>query len=142
MCSTAAAHVMKLIDCTVDEPDLGWSIDGTIEGDIISRRVRPDGDSVSLVEHVRSALDPTGSVADQVESFTLLRYVSEFDGERRVEEGYIVGYLMPDEIRRAFILLSEVRFPGNPGQERDRLLLLRLFTTALKDDRGLYWTWA
>jgi hypothetical protein len=139
-CSTALDLFVELADCTVDDPKFGWSIDGTPEGDIVGTRVHPDRGSVSMVEYVRSALDPAGPVEGHAEARRLLGYVSEVDG-RLVEEEFLVGYLLPDEIRRVSTLLAEVSFPGSPGQDEDRLLLLRLFTIALKDDRGLYWTW-
>jgi hypothetical protein len=139
-CSTALELLMELADCTVDDPKFGWSIDGTIEGDIIGVRVHLDRGSVSMVENVRSALDPAGPVAGHAEAFELLGHVSEFDG-RLVEEDFAVGYLMPDEIRRVSAILAEVAFPSSPGPEDDRLLLLRIFTIALEHERGLYWTW-
>jgi hypothetical protein len=140
-CRTTLDLIMALMDYSVDDPCIGWSIDGTPEGDLISRRVHSDRGSVSLVENVRSAFDPTSPVAGHAEAIRLLGHVSEFDG-RLVDEEPFVGYLMPDEIRRVSALLAQIPFPGDPGQEHDLVLLLRLFTTALEDDRGLYWTWA
>lgn len=139
-CSTVLDLFVELADCTVNDPKFGWSIDGTIEGDIIGARVHPDLGSMSMVEYVRSAFDPPGPVAGQAEVVELLGHISEFDG-RLISEQFLVGYLLPDEIRRVSSLLTELPFPGDLAQDSDRQLLLQLFTIALKDDRGLYWTW-
>lgn len=140
-CSTDLDLVTELTDCTVRDSEFERSIDGALESEIFSARVHPDRGSVSLVENVRSALDPTSPVAGHAEAFGLLGYASEFDGRRQAADLYVVGYLMPEEIRRVSTLLAEVPYPGSPGQDEDRLLLLRLFTMALKGDHGLYWMW-
>jgi hypothetical protein len=135
-CTTVMDLIEALAICAVHDPHFGWSLDEAVEDDIIGGRVHPDQGTVSLVENVRSALDPVG----QAEAVRLLGHVSEFDG-RLVAVDTFAGYLMPDEIRRVSTLLDEVPFSGSAGQDEDRRLLLRLFAIALKDDRGLYWTW-
>ena len=139
-CSTVLDLFVELADCTVDDPPFGWSLDGTPEGDIVGARVHPDRGSISMVEYVRSAFDPAGPGSGPAEVFRLLGHISEFDG-RLISEQFLVGYLLPDEIRRVSTLLTELPFPGDPAQDSDRQLLLQLFAIALKDDRGLYWTW-
>jgi hypothetical protein len=139
-CSETIDICMLLEDCEVDEPYFGWSIDGTPDADFIGERVHPVRGSVSLVENVRSELDSTHVVPERTETSVLLGYVSEVDGRLAEEEPY-VGYLMPDEIRRASMLLAKITLADDAGQDRDRLLLLRLFSIALESGCGLVWRW-
>ncbi len=124
------------------EPHFGWSIDGTEDGDIIGCRVPDDGDSVSLVEHVRLGLSGS-TLPPYVEVHTLLGHVSEYAG-RLIEDPSlesstsVLGYLLPHEIARAAALLRDASLE-DAAQERDRLLLLQVFDPALDAGRGLFW---
>ena len=126
-----------LEECEVDEPAFGWSIDGTSEGDIISNRRHPIR-NVSLIDNVRYGLGSADSPRDHVEAARLLGHVSEEDG-RLVSIEPFLGYLMPEEIARTAALLAGITLPNDTGQDRDRLLLLRLFKVALLTERGLFW---
>lgn len=138
-CATTLDVVMVLMDCALDEPDFDWSLDGTEDGNIISGRVNPLQWIGSIVDNVRLGLRTDGTAPGHVEASTLLGHVSVADG-RLIEEEPFVGYLMPDEIRRASELLADIALDdAGSGSDSDRLLLLRLFATALESERGLYW---
>src|SRR5215472_2593534 len=123
MKSSSSIDVVALTECELEQPSFGWSIDGTSDGDIISRR-EPSGGS--LVENVRAALawmdEALDRTPDHAEAEELLAHVSEHGG-RLVDYEMYVGYLMPDEISRVSALLATMTF-ANPWVERDRQVLL------------------
>jgi hypothetical protein len=128
-----------LDECLLERLDFGWSLDGTGDGDIISRRAPSGG---SLVENVRAALGNLDPTPANIKAEKLLAYASE-NGGNLVDHDHEhdVGYLMPDEISRLSTLLAAMTF-ADPWEEGDRQLLLRLFTIALENKCGLFWTWA
>lgn len=93
------------------------------------------------MEHVRSAVRASGRGPAVDELCTLLGHVSGHEGGRfgDLTEPF-VGYLLPEEIRRAAELLSGLRF-ADPGRETDRRLLLEVFSISMRTGHGLYWWW-
>ena len=106
--------------------------DGTEETEIVCERVDDDGFSIgSLVDVVHRALDPEDELA------TLLVCVSAFGG-RLAERPPYLGFLLPEELRRAATLLDGMVF-ASAEVERDRRLLSRLLAIAQDAGVGLYW---
>ncbi len=117
---------------TVDAPAFDWSLDGTDAGEFICERVDEQGASVgSLVDVVLRALREDDEIAG------LLTLVSSKRG-RLVDRPPYLGFLLPEEIRRAATLLGGLVF-ADEDAERDRRLLMTIFERTMERGVGMYW---
>ena len=126
-----------LMEAKLDEPDFGWSLDGTPDNDLIATRVGPGGHVLgSVVDAVRAGARAAKTVPCE-KAARLLAHASNDDG-RLIDEEPFVGYLLRREIEEIDRLLRDVRF-GPRWAESDRVLLLTLFEVARRHRAGLFW---
>lgn len=126
------AIVNALVAHTLEEPAFDWSLDGTDAGEFICERVDDEGAAIgSLVDVVLRAL------GDDDEISGLLASISRTRGRLVAEPPYI-GFLLPEEIRRATTLLGGLVFTDVDG-ERDRRLLVAILERTVESGVGVYW---